>query len=98
MSKKTLFKGRPDFPNDEPLYITGVNSTNDTDEVYCIDTLGQEVTLGSGIQKINDNGTKSASSWAGVTLTGVLYGRWTNVKADSGVIACYIVDVAVSES
>jgi hypothetical protein len=98
MAKKTLFKGRPDFPNEEPQKILSGATTNDTDEVYCIDTLGQAVTLASGMQKIADDGTKSASDWVSTSVTGVLYGRWSNVGGTDGTLACYVVDVANSES
>ena len=96
MAKKQLFKGRPDFPNEEPQLIASSLTTNDTDEVYCIDTGGNDATFSAGMKKIADNGTKSASSWAGATFNGVLYGRWTNVGADVQ-LACYVVDTANSE-
>ena len=97
MAKKQLFKGRPDFPNEEPLKITSPLTTNDTDEVYCIDTKGVEATFVAGMKKINTDGSKSASAWASGAFTGVLYGRWTNVGADVE-LACYVIDNANSES
>lgn len=97
MAKKQLFSGRPDFPNDEPQLIAASATTNDTDQVYCIDTGGSAAVFASGMQKINDDGTKSASVWAGATFTGILYGRWTNVGADVQ-LACYVVETANSES
>ena len=96
MTKKQLFKGRPDFPGDEPQLIASGLTTNDTDQIYCLDTGGAEVTLAAGMLKINDNGTKSASAWAGATFNGVMYGRWTNVGADAQ-IGCYAVETANSE-
>lgn len=95
--KKQLFKGRPDFPNDEPKLIAGGATTNDTDQVYCIDTGGEAATFSAGMLKINDDGTKTASGWASATFTGVLYGRWTNVGADVQLV-CYVVDTANSEA
>ena len=97
MAKKLFSNGRMDFPNEEPQFITASTSTNDTDEVYCIDTGGADATFGAGMQKIADDGTKSASAWASQTFNGVLYGRWSNVSADVD-LACYVVDVANSES
>lgn len=97
MAKKQLFKGRPDFPNEEPQLVAASATTNDTDEIYCIDTGGAAATFAAGMQSIADNGTKSTSDWAGATFTGVLYGRWTNVGADIQ-LACYAVDPANSES
>ena len=94
--KKQLFKGRPDFPNDEPQLIAANSTTNDTDQVYCIDTGGVDAVFSDGMQKINDAGEKSASAWAGGVFNGVLYGRWTNVGADVQ-LACYVVDTANSE-
>lgn len=98
MARKQYFAGRPDFPNEEPQKILAGATTNDTDEVYCIDTLGQDVTLASGMKAIADDGTKSASSWASTQINGVIYGRWTNVGGTDGTLACYVVDVANSES
>lgn len=97
MKKKQLFKGRPDFPNEEPDCLAANVSTNDTDEVYVIDTGGNEATFGSGMKKINDDGTKSPSTWATKSFTGVLYGRWTNVQANVQ-LAIYKIDNANSES
>lgn len=91
MAKLNFTKGRPDLPFNEPQKVLSGATTNDTDQVYCIDTLGQAVTLGAGVQAIADDGTKSTSVWAGVEITGVLYGRWTNVGGN-GTLACYIVD------
>ena len=96
MNKKQLFKGRPDFPNEEPQYVTGASTTNDTDQIYCIDTRNADAVLDSGMQKINDDGTKSASGLAGKTINGVVYGRWTNVGADVDILA-YAVETANSE-
>lgn len=95
-AKKQLFKGRPDFPNNEPTPLTAGVSTNDTDEVYCIDTGGITATFGAGMQQISDAGVKSASAWASKTFNGRLYGRWTNITADVQ-LAVYFVDVANSE-
>lgn len=97
MAKKQLFKGRPDFPNDEPQKIAASSTTNDIDQVYCIDTGGNDAIFDAGMKKINDDGTKSASTWAGATFNGVLYGRWTNVGADVQ-LACYVVETANSEA
>ena len=97
MAKKQLFKGRPDFPNDEPQKVIASATTNDTDQVYCIDTGGAEATFDAGMKKINDDDTKSASAWASGVFNGVLYGRWTNVGADIQ-LACYVVETANSEA
>lgn len=94
--KKQLFKGRPDFPNDEPQKVAASATTNDTTAVYCIDTGGVAATFAAGMKKINDDGTKSASVWASATFTGVMYGRWTNVGANVQ-LACYVIDTANSE-
>ena len=96
MNKKQLFKGRPDFPNDEPQLIAGASTTNDTDQIYCIDTGGADAVLAAGMQKINDDGSKSASGLAGATVNGVIYGRWTNAGADVQTL-CYAVETANSE-
>jgi len=94
--KKQLFKGRPDFPNDEPQLIAGDSTTNDTDQIYCLDTGGADAVLSDGMKKINDDGTKSASGLAGAIVNGVIYGRWTNVGADVQLL-CYAVETANSE-
>ena len=95
--KKLLYKGRPDLPLNEPKYVASGATTNDTDQVYCIDTLGEAVTLSAGLQAIADDGTRSTSQWAAKTITGVLYGRWTNVGGSDGVLACYDINTANSE-
>ena len=97
MAKKQLYKGRPDFPNEEAKCIPASGSSNDTDEIYCIDTGGNACAFQAGMQSIADNGTKSTSEWAGKTFNGVLYGRWTNVGGDCQ-LACYFVDPANSEA
>jgi len=96
--KKQLFKGRPDFPDKEPTPVPAGQKTNSVDEVYIIYTQNQTVTLDSGMKQIADDGTKSASKWAGKSFTGVMYGRWTNVGATDAEIAVYFVDPANSES
>lgn len=92
MTKLHFTKGRPDLPLNEPQKIASGASSNDTDQIYCIDTLGATVTLNAGLLKINDDGTTSASDWASTAVSGVLYGRWTNVGASDGVVAVYAVD------
>jgi hypothetical protein len=82
------FKGNPAFPIKEPQYVAGGATTNDTDVIYCIDTLGNDAVLDSGMQQIELDETKSASDWASKTFNGVLYGRWTEVGADVQ-LACY---------
>ena len=94
--KKQLFKGRPDFPNDEPQLIAASSTTNDTDQIYCLDTGGNDATLAVGMMKITDDGTKSASGLAGAIVNGVIYGRWTNVGSDVQML-CYAVETATSE-
>ena len=96
--KFNLYKGRPDLPYIEPHYIAAGSSTNDTDQIYAIDTLGEAVTFGAGMLKINDDGTTSASEWAGSTFTGVLYGRWTNVAVTVAPIAAYYVNETVTSN
>jgi hypothetical protein len=91
---KTLYQGNPSFPIEQPQYITTGNSTNDTDIIYCIDTLGQDVTLGSGL--LDEDG--NASDWASKTVNGVLYGRYKNVAPTDGTLACYRLVPANSES
>ena len=92
---KTLYAGNPEFPIEEPKYIDNSTSTPSDMVIYCIDTLGQQVTLGSGL--LQEDGT--ASAWAGKTITGVLYGRYKNVTVGSGeVVACYRLVPANSES
>ena len=95
-TKLNFTKGRPDLPLNEPKKIASGASSNDTDQVYCIDTLGATVTFNAGMLKINDDGTKSASEWASTAVAGVFYGRWTNVGASDGVVAVYTVDVSNS--
>lgn len=95
--RKTLFKGRPDFPSNEPQLIAGSSTTNGTDEIYCLDTGGNAATLSAGMLKINEDGSTSASGLAGATVNGVIYGRWVNVGADVQLL-CYAVDSANSES
>jgi hypothetical protein len=95
MAKLKFTQGRPDLPWNEPTLVAGGATTDDTAQVYCIDTGGADAVLASGMLAIADNGTKSASQWAGATFNGVLYGRWTNVGADVQ-LACYTVDVSNS--
>ena len=91
MEKLKFTKGRPDLPSNEPIKVLSGATTNDTLQIYCIDTLGKDVTLGAGVQAIADDGTKSASLWASTVVNGVLYGRWTNVGGN-GTLACYYVN------
>jgi len=94
--KQTLMKGRQDFPTGEPLRTTAGAGTNDTTHIYLIDTLGKEAILDAGLMQVDYNGDKTASDWAGQTITGVLYGRFTNVKADIQ-LAAYPIILANSE-
>jgi len=87
-----IFAGNPSFPIAEPKKIDAGESTTDSEIVYCIDTFGQDVALGSGMK--NQDG--SASEWAGATVNGALYGRWTNVSSTSGTMACYILQTSNS--
>ena len=90
---KNFYAGNPEFPIEEPQYIVTSTSTNDTDIIYCIDTIGVEATFGAGMKK--EDGT--ASAWASKAFTGVLYGRFTNVTADV-TLACYRLVPVGSES
>ena len=94
--KKQLFKGRPDFPNEEPIVVAPSNTTNDTAQIFCIDTGGVQATFNGTMLKINDNGTTSASGLQGTVFTGVLYGRWLGVGANVQLMA-YAVETANSE-
>jgi len=88
MDNDKRFKGNPEFPIEEPQRIVST-TTNATDEIYCIDTGGQDATFSAGMMAIAPNDTKSASVWAGQVFNGVMYGRWTNVGAGAVAIACY---------
>lgn len=92
MAKK-FYQGNPEFPIEEPQRIPASTSTNDTDVIYIIDTIGVEATFGAGM--LDEDG--NASAWAGQTFTGVLYGRYKNVTADV-TLACYRLVPVDSES
>ena len=83
-----LMKGREDFPTGEPIITSAGSGTNDTKEIYCIDTGGASATFSAGIKQIDYDGNKTASLLVGKTFNGVIYGRWTNVKADVQLL-CY---------
>jgi len=82
------FKGNPSFPIQEPQYVAGGATTNVTDVIYCIDTLGNDARLSAGMMKVEENDVIRSSEWANQTFNGVLYGRWTEVGADVQ-LACY---------
>ena len=94
--KLQLMKGKQDFPYNEPTPLAVGASTNDTDQIYCIDTGGITATFGAGMQALSDAGVKSTSQWASKSFNGRLYGRWTNVTADIQ-LAVYKINIANSE-
>lgn len=77
----TLFRGNPEFPDEDPVLILPGASTNDTDVFYCIDPDGVSVLLGNVRQE--DGSTNS--SLAGQTILTPKYGKFVKIVNASAV-------------